>query len=310
MVRPPASSGQQPATLYDSYGVAGQYWAATNLQCSDMTSLIGNNVASMVFDIAKSIDRVTITVYQSAAGEGILSWLTNVVDKLISSLGNAIYFPYLAAVVIIGAIWLAWQGLIRKRGHPHHRGNHLDGGGLRGGDLADRQAGGLHRDGHGRVQRHQPDAQHRVRQAPRPEPEQLPARVARRPAGPAGQLQLLVGQRDRRPERQRAVDRAGLQALAGRRVRHHRVRHLGQRADPGEHLRQAAAVGAGHRRQRDADDRPDPGQAGHVLRASPRASSRRIPGSTRCSRASSGRRGWRSRSPRCSPRRSRAFWCC
>jgi hypothetical protein len=114
MVKPPAS-GKQPATLYGSYGIAGQYWAATNLQCSDMTSLIGNNVASMVFDIAKSIDRVTITVYQSAAGQGILGWLSSVVDKLISSLGNAIYFPYLALVVIIGAIWLAWQGLIRKR---------------------------------------------------------------------------------------------------------------------------------------------------------------------------------------------------
>ena len=116
LVRPPASPGQQPATLYSSYGVAGQFWASTNLQCSDMTSLIGDNVASVVFDIAKSIDRVTITVYQAAAGEGILSWLTGVVDKLISSLGNAIYFPYLAAVVIIGAIWLAWQGLIRRRG--------------------------------------------------------------------------------------------------------------------------------------------------------------------------------------------------
>jgi hypothetical protein len=55
-------------------------------------------------------------VYQSAAGEGILSWLSNVADKLITSLGNAIYFPYVAVVVIIGAIWLAWQGLIRKRG--------------------------------------------------------------------------------------------------------------------------------------------------------------------------------------------------
>ena len=115
MVRPPASAGKQPATLYGSYGIAGQYWAATNLQCADMTSLIGNNVASMVFDIAKSIDRVTITVYQAAAGEGILSWLTRVVNQLISSLGNAIYFPYLSAVVIIGAIWLAWQGLIRRR---------------------------------------------------------------------------------------------------------------------------------------------------------------------------------------------------
>jgi hypothetical protein len=114
MVAPPAT-GKQPATLYDQYGVAGDYWAATNLQCSDMTSLIGNNVAGMVFDAAKSIDRVTITVYQSAAGEGILSWLQRVTDKLITSLGNAIYFPYLAVVVILAAIWLAWQGLIRKR---------------------------------------------------------------------------------------------------------------------------------------------------------------------------------------------------
>jgi hypothetical protein len=115
MVAPPAA-GKQPATLYNQYGVAGDFWAATNLQCSDMTSLIGNNVAGMVFDAAKSIDRVTITVYQAAAGPGIVSWLQGVTDKLITSLGNAIYFPYLAVVVILAAIWLAWQGLIRKRG--------------------------------------------------------------------------------------------------------------------------------------------------------------------------------------------------
>jgi TrbL/VirB6 plasmid conjugal transfer protein len=115
LIRPPVTGGKQPATLYDSYGMAGQSWAAYDMQCSDMTSLIGNSVAGMVFDASKALDRVTITVYQSAAGEGILSWLTNSVDRLITSLGNAIYFPFLAPVVIIGAIWLAWQGLIRKR---------------------------------------------------------------------------------------------------------------------------------------------------------------------------------------------------
>ena len=114
MVEPPAAAAGGK-TLYDNYGVAGQFWAAHGLQCSDMTSLIGNNVAGMVFDAAKSLDRVTITVYQSAAGSNILAWLQNAVDKLISALGNAIYFPYLAPVVILGAMWLAWQGLIRKR---------------------------------------------------------------------------------------------------------------------------------------------------------------------------------------------------
>ena len=114
MVEPP-SSAAGGKTLYDNYGVAGQFWAAHGLQCSDMTSLIGNNVAGMVFDAAKSVDRVTITVYQSAAGDSILNWLQDSVDGLITALGNAIYFPYLAPVVILGAMWLAWQGLIRKR---------------------------------------------------------------------------------------------------------------------------------------------------------------------------------------------------
>jgi TrbL/VirB6 plasmid conjugal transfer protein len=114
MIAPPG--GQTGGkTLYDNYGIAGQYWAATGLQCSDMTSLIGNNVAGMVFDMAKSLDRATITVYQTAAGNGILSWLQNAVNTLITALGNAIYFPFLAPVVILGAVWLAWQGLIRKR---------------------------------------------------------------------------------------------------------------------------------------------------------------------------------------------------
>jgi hypothetical protein len=115
LIRPPATAGRVPVTLYDRYGMAGQSWAAYGLQCSDMASLIGNNVAGVVFDAAKALDRVTITVYQSAAGEGILSWLTAAVDRLVVALGNAIYFPYLAPVVIFGAIWLAWQGLIRKR---------------------------------------------------------------------------------------------------------------------------------------------------------------------------------------------------
>ena len=114
MIQPP-DSVTTGKTLYDNYGVNGQFWAAHDMQCSDMTSLVGNNVAGMVFDAAKAMDRVTITVYQAAAGNHILNWLSSSVNGLITSLGHAIYFPYLAPVVLLGAIWLAWQGLVKKR---------------------------------------------------------------------------------------------------------------------------------------------------------------------------------------------------
>ena len=92
MIEPPAASAGGK-TLYDNYGIAGQFWAAHGLQCSDMTSLIGNNVAGMVFDAAKSLDRATITVYQTAAGNGILTWLQSAVNTLITALGEAILLP-------------------------------------------------------------------------------------------------------------------------------------------------------------------------------------------------------------------------
>ena len=165
MIEPPAgSSGGK--TLYDNYGIAGQFWAAHGLQCSDMTSLIGNNVAGMVFDGAKSLDRVTITVYQSAAGNNILTWLQNAVDKLISALGNAIYFPYLAPVVILGAMWLAWQGLIRKRATRTIEGT-LWMVVAAVAAIALIGAGRLHRHRHHGRRRHHPGAEHRVRQPAR-----------------------------------------------------------------------------------------------------------------------------------------------
>ena len=211
-------------TLYDNYGMAGQYWAATGLTCSQMTSSIGNNVAGMVFDMAKSLDRVTITVYQSAAGANILSWLSSSVDQLITALGKAIYFPFLAPVVIIGAIWLAWQGLVRKRATRTIEGTIWMVIACAAAIWLIGQPRRLHQRRHDRLQRRHLGAQHGVRQPARHRGQQLPAGRSGRPAVGHRELLVHLGQRPGGPERQRAVDGARLQAVAGRRVRHHPVR--------------------------------------------------------------------------------------
>ncbi len=211
-------------TLYDNYGMAGQYWASTGLTCSQMTSLIGNNVAGMVFDMAKSLDRVTITVYQSAAGSNILAWLSGSVDKLITALGNAIYFPFLAPDGDHRRDLAGLAGPGPQAGHPDLRGHDLDGRRLRRRDLADRPAQRLHQRRHHRLQRRHLGAEHGVRQAARHRRQQLPARHGGRPAVRHRELLVHLGQRPGGPERERAVVGARLQAVAGRRVRHHPVR--------------------------------------------------------------------------------------
>ena len=154
-------------TLYDNYGMAGQYWASTGLTCSQMTSSIGNNVAGMVFDMAKSLDRVTITVYQSAAGANILSWLSSSVDNAdqVARQRDLLPVPRPRGGHRRDLAGLAGPGPQAR--HADVRGHDLDGHRLCRRDLADRPAQRLHQRRHERLQRRHLGAQHGVREPAR-----------------------------------------------------------------------------------------------------------------------------------------------
>ncbi|MEV4398070.1 type IV secretion system protein [Nonomuraea sp. NPDC049607] len=117
MIQPPPPTGgaQAPTTNYGQFGMAGQFWQTHGLGCSDYVAVLGNMWANGVFTAAKAIDRLTITTYQAAATEGPLQSIKDVVDDIVQNLSEAMYWPFLRPIVILGAIWLAWYGLIRKR---------------------------------------------------------------------------------------------------------------------------------------------------------------------------------------------------
>ncbi|MCD0447916.1 type IV secretion system protein [Actinocorallia sp. API 0066] len=102
-------------TYYDRYGTAGQTWYAVDMGCGDAMALMGNSVANTVFTLVRAIDRTTISVYQSAASESLLGWLKTTVDDVITGIGETFNARYWTPVVILGAITLAWWGLVRKR---------------------------------------------------------------------------------------------------------------------------------------------------------------------------------------------------
>ncbi|MEO3888104.1 type IV secretion system protein [Nonomuraea sp. B5E05] len=117
MIQPPPPEGgpQAPTTNYGQFGMSGQFWHTHELGCSDYVAVLGNMWANGIFTAAKAVDRLTITTYQAAATEGPLQSIKDVVDDIVTNLADAMYWPLLRPIVIIGAIWLAWYGLIRKR---------------------------------------------------------------------------------------------------------------------------------------------------------------------------------------------------
>ena len=276
-----------------------------------MTSLIGNNVAGMVFDVAKALDRVTITVYQSAAGEGILCWLSNSVDRLITSLGNAIYFPYLALVVIIGAIWLAWQGLIRKRatrtiegtiwmviacaaaiwliGRPADftgMGKSVSDGITQTLNVA---FAGLPSPGRGltacRCRSHDPQAERPTTASP------AATDVVDQNANELWTVLVCKPWLDGEFGTTQFATTAGAKPTVVNKY--------------GRQLLWAQAIALNEKPSTALIQAKQDAYAGIAQDIK-----QKDPGVTRCSRASSGPPGWRSRSPRCSPRWWRACWCC
>ncbi|TMR23931.1 type IV secretion system protein [Nonomuraea turkmeniaca] len=115
LIQAPIPPTGAPTTNYAQFGMSGQFWHTHELGCSEYVAVLGNMWANGIFTAAKAIDRLTITTYQAAATEGPLQAIKDVVDDIVTRLADAMYWDFLQPVVILGAIWLAWYGLIRKR---------------------------------------------------------------------------------------------------------------------------------------------------------------------------------------------------
>ncbi len=104
------------ASIYGQYGTAGQQWHVIRESCVDkMSSSATATLTNSAWDLSKTINQSTITVYQAATSDGLLNDFNSMVESVITQLREGIWRPLLPTVIILGAIWLGWYGLIRKR---------------------------------------------------------------------------------------------------------------------------------------------------------------------------------------------------
>ena len=104
------------ASMYGQYGTAGQQWHMITESCVDgMANGPQATLANSAWDLSKTINQSTITVYQAATSDGLLASFTETVENVVIALREGVWRPLIPTIVILGAIWLGWFGLIRKR---------------------------------------------------------------------------------------------------------------------------------------------------------------------------------------------------
>ncbi|MDA2803223.1 type IV secretion system protein [Nocardiopsis suaedae] len=104
------------ASIYGQYGTAGQQWHVIRESCVDkMSSSAMATLSNTTWSLSKTINQSTITVYQAATSDGLLNDFNTMVTGVITQLREGIWRPLLPTVIILGAVWLGWYGLVRKR---------------------------------------------------------------------------------------------------------------------------------------------------------------------------------------------------
>ena len=104
------------ASMYGQYGTAGTQWHMITESCVDgISNGAQATLANTAWDLSKTINQSTITVYQAATSDGLLSSFNDMVESVVVVLREGIWRPLIPTVVILGAVWLGWYGLIRKR---------------------------------------------------------------------------------------------------------------------------------------------------------------------------------------------------
>ena len=105
--------GGRQTTYYEKYGTAGTQW--TSYQACLFPDQATTYAANMVFAFAKVVDRVVISTFQMATAPDMLKAFLGPLDSTVRAMKDRLFLNYLLPVVVMGAIFGAYKGLVKKR---------------------------------------------------------------------------------------------------------------------------------------------------------------------------------------------------
>ena len=99
-----SSDGLPPdSSMYGQYGTSGTQWHMITESCVDgISNGAQATLANTAWDLSKTINQSTITVYQAATTDGLLDSFNQMVENVVTTLRDGIWEPLIPTVVILG----------------------------------------------------------------------------------------------------------------------------------------------------------------------------------------------------------------
>ncbi|PSK80177.1 hypothetical protein CLV63_1633, partial [Murinocardiopsis flavida] len=102
--------------LYREYGGSGLTWHTVTESCVDkMSSAPVAAMADFIWSIAVTINLTTIRVYELAHDGAVSATMGMFVQDAVLAMAGSFYWPLLPIVVILGAVWMMWTGLVQRK---------------------------------------------------------------------------------------------------------------------------------------------------------------------------------------------------
>lgn len=88
----------------------------TQQTCVPMMNVAFTTVSNAVLPITGIVVYVTNTIYQTSyeAGSSILVMAAGPIETIVGAMLDGVYFEFLTVIIMFGALWMAWTGLVKR----------------------------------------------------------------------------------------------------------------------------------------------------------------------------------------------------
>lgn len=113
----PANPGEGQDGKTSVISTNSQYWSNDIAQCSGLSGAIFNGIANYQLSITELGVTFINTIYFVAffGSQIVFDGMYNIVNGVVEDLRTSLFIPFIELFVILGALWMFWQGVIKRK---------------------------------------------------------------------------------------------------------------------------------------------------------------------------------------------------